>query len=169
MKKGVFNIWLKELCSLVFTQTVQAFLLAIIMSIVLAVYAEAGNDDSVSAAGVIAIVALASISKIELLIKKIFGIESQFGDPSMANGMKSVAGGILAAKAVGKVANNVPKMFGGVKDLSAARKAKARAEYNNARRLKLLNEIGSTPAVITNFNDINTTVTKSNISTQRCI
>ena len=35
-------------------------------------------------------------------------------------------------------------------------------------RLKLLNEIGSTPAVITNFNDINDTVTKSNISTQRC-
>lgn len=33
-------------------------------------------------------------------------------------------------------------------------------------RLKLLNEIGSTPAVINNFNDINSTVTKSNISTQ---
>ena len=35
-------------------------------------------------------------------------------------------------------------------------------------RLKLLNEIGSTPAVITNFNDINSTVTKSNVSTQGC-
>ena len=32
-------------------------------------------------------------------------------------------------------------------------------------RLKLLNEIGSQPTVITNFNDINSTVTKSNLST----
>lgn len=42
------------------------------------------------------------------------------------------------------------------------------SDSNVEVRLKLLNEIGSTPAVITNFNDINTTVTKSNISTQRC-
>lgn len=43
------------------------------------------------------------------------------------------------------------------------------SDSNVEVRLKLLNEIGSTPAVITNFNDINSTVTKSNISTQRCI
>lgn len=41
------------------------------------------------------------------------------------------------------------------------------SDSNVEVRLKLLNEIGSTPAVITNFNDINSTVTKSNISTQR--
>ena len=33
-------------------------------------------------------------------------------------------------------------------------------------RLKLLNEIGSTPAVVTNFNDIKDTVTKCNYGTQ---
>lgn len=43
------------------------------------------------------------------------------------------------------------------------------SDSNVEVRLKLLNEVGSTPAVITNFNDINDTVTKSNISTQRCI
>lgn len=42
------------------------------------------------------------------------------------------------------------------------------SDSNVEVRLKLLNEIGSTPAVITNFNDIKDTVTKSNISTQRC-
>ena len=42
------------------------------------------------------------------------------------------------------------------------------SDSNVEVRLKLLNEIGSTPAVITNFNDIDTTVTKSNVSTQRC-
>lgn len=39
------------------------------------------------------------------------------------------------------------------------------SDSNVEVRLKLLNEIGSTPAVITNFNDINTTVTKSNVGT----
>lgn len=42
------------------------------------------------------------------------------------------------------------------------------SDSNVEVRLKLLNEIGSTPAVITNFNDIKDTVTKSNVSTQRC-
>ena len=43
------------------------------------------------------------------------------------------------------------------------------SDSNVEVRLKLLNEIGSTPAVITNFNDINPTVTKSNVGTQRRI
>ena len=41
------------------------------------------------------------------------------------------------------------------------------SEGNVEVRLKLLNEIGSGPMVITNFDDINSTVTKSNNSTQR--
>ena len=39
------------------------------------------------------------------------------------------------------------------------------SDSNVEVRLKLLNEIGSTPTVITNFNDIKDTVTESNIST----
>ena len=46
---------------------------------------------------------------------------------------------------------------------------KVDSDSNVEVRLKLLNEIGSTPAVITNFNDIKDTVTESNISTQRCL
>ena len=41
------------------------------------------------------------------------------------------------------------------------------SEGNVEVRLKLLNEIGSGPMVITNFDDINSTVTKSNNGTQR--
>ena len=41
------------------------------------------------------------------------------------------------------------------------------SEGNVEVRLKLLNEIGSQPTVITNFEDINSTVTKSNNCTQR--
>ena len=42
------------------------------------------------------------------------------------------------------------------------------SDSNVEVRLKLLNEIGSNPTVITNFNDVNPTVTKSNVSTQGC-
>mgnify|MGYP007112515011 CR=1 FL=1 len=42
------------------------------------------------------------------------------------------------------------------------------SDSNVEVRLKLLNEIGSAPAVITNFNDIKDTVTNSNVSTQGC-
>ncbi len=42
------------------------------------------------------------------------------------------------------------------------------SDSNVEVRLKLLNEIGSTLAIITNFNDINSTVPKSNNCTQRC-
>ena len=42
------------------------------------------------------------------------------------------------------------------------------SDSNVEVRLKLLNEIGSQPTVITNFNEINSTDLKSSISTQRC-
>ncbi len=42
------------------------------------------------------------------------------------------------------------------------------SDSNVEVRLKLLNEIGSQPTVITNFNDINSTVTKSNNRTSGC-
>lgn len=41
------------------------------------------------------------------------------------------------------------------------------SDSNVEVRIKLLSEIGSTPAVITNFNDVKDGVTKSNIGTQR--
>lgn len=43
------------------------------------------------------------------------------------------------------------------------------SDSNVEVRLKLLNEIGSTPTVITNFNDISPTALDSNIGTQGCI
>ena len=42
------------------------------------------------------------------------------------------------------------------------------SDSNVEVRLKLLNEIGSTPTVITNFNDIKDTALESNNCTQRC-
>lgn len=137
MKKDVFMVWLKEFCSLIFTQTVQAFLLAIIMSVVVATATNdtiEEQDIAVSATGIIAIIALSSISKVELLVKKIFGVESQFGDPSMRNGMGALAGSLIAARLAGRALNNVPKMASGLKGLDT-RKARANALAKKNRDL----------------------------------
>ena len=137
MKKDVFMVWLKEFCSLIFTQTVQAFLLAIIMSVVVATATNdtiEEQDVAVSATGIIAIIALSSISKVELLVKKIFGVESQFGDPSMRNGMGALAGSLIAAKLAGRALNNVPKIASGIKGLDT-RKARANALAKKNRDL----------------------------------
>jgi hypothetical protein len=137
MKKDIFMVWLKEFCSLIFTQTVQAFLLAIVMSVVVATASNGSMEEqgtAVSATGIIAIIALASISKVELLVKKIFGVESQFGDPAMKNGMGALAGSLIAAKLAGRALNNVPKMASGLKGLDT-RKARANALAKRNRDL----------------------------------
>ena len=143
MKKDVFSVWLKEFCSLVFTQTVQAFLLAIIMSVVLYMANDGGEQqysgNSVSAVSIIAIIALSSISKIELLVKKIFGVESQFGDPAMKNGVKSFSSGIAAGMATinlaKRPADNLKKFVGGIKDIRSSNMDIARIGKRKSRDL----------------------------------
>lgn len=141
MKKDSFSIWLKEFCSLVFIQTIQAFLLAIIMSVIVSTAEVAGTDpgDSVSAVGIIAIIALTSISKIEGLVKKIFGVDSSIMDPSMRGGLKSLAGTMVAAKLGSKVLNNVGKIGSGINDATlGSKKARDAANKNFARRLNAI-------------------------------
>lgn len=116
MKKGIFGVWFKELATLIFTQTVQAFLLAIIMAIIVQALQSSSGVGSTYGAGLLAIIALTQFNKIEMLIKQIFGVHSQFG-PDLNSGKD----GLLAGLALGKVAlggakkigNNAGKIVGG--------------------------------------------------------
>lgn len=127
MKKGIFNDWFRELATLIFTQTIQAFLLAIVMTIVINAMATSntqGTDENGQttsqtnyAAGLLAIIALSQFGKIELLVKNIFGVTSQYGDPSMQAGKDSLtAGKVLALGAAKKLSDNVKKVGSGVKN-----------------------------------------------------
>lgn len=117
MKKDVLSAWLRELCTIVFTQTLQAFLLAIMMSMVLKALALADlskDSAALEASGLFCIVALLTFSKIELLVKNIFGVVSGQGDPSLANGKRGLtAGSLLAFRSAGRVLDNGKKFFGG--------------------------------------------------------
>lgn len=114
MKKGVLGSWFKEFATIVFTQTVQAFLLAIVLAIIvssLAGVSSDNKDDGVAAAGLLAIVALSSFGKIELLIKNIFGVTSSFGDPgSMQAGRGITAGTVLAMRGAKRLTDNFSKV-----------------------------------------------------------
>lgn len=90
-KGGALNAWLREFCSLVFTQTLQAFIYAIIITLVLISVAppkvEGENEPELktqyraepaisnTAMGLINIFALTSIFKIEDMARRIFGLQ----------------------------------------------------------------------------------------------
>jgi len=117
MGNGVFGKWFKEFATLVFTQAVQAFLLAIVMTIIISCLAEAKDDNGVNASGLLCIIALASFNKIELLIKQIFGIHSQFG-PSMSDGARSMMKTGLAIKGVRQISDNASKIRDGLHNMN---------------------------------------------------
>ena len=78
MKDNIFAHWLRELCSLVFIQSIQAFIFAIVMSLIISIMTpdnvgEIGDEnrsDYIAATGIIAVLAISSISKLEDLVKK---------------------------------------------------------------------------------------------------
>ena len=110
MNKGIFSLWFREFATLVFTQTLQAFLLAIVMSIIVACLSGSQTSDGVDAAGLLAIIALSSFSKVEHLVKNIFGVTSSFGDPAMENGKNALSvGGAMALGGVHRLKDNISK------------------------------------------------------------
>lgn len=130
---GALSVWLKEFIALVFTQTLQAFIYAIIIVVImygLEPRAGISGDDQNAALGLMSTFALLSVFKIEDMAKKIFGI----GDTkaSHKNAMHSIAKTAVAAKLGSKVLNNAGKVFGGVKAIGKAgqdrRKLKTRLQ-----------------------------------------
>lgn len=113
MKGGVFGEWFKEIASLIFTQTIQAFLLAIVMTIILSAMGKAGSGNkSTMAGGLLAIVALSQFGKIEALVKQIFGFKSGAADFNASK--RGVSLGALAALGgAKKVLDNGGKIVGG--------------------------------------------------------
>lgn len=115
MQKGVFTTWVKELCALVFVQTIQAFILAIVLSIMITFIVPTEgkfqNTDDVNALGILCIILLTSLTKMEQITKKIFGLDSGILQNKPPHGLMA---SYMALKAVGRVFNNVPKVVGGI-------------------------------------------------------
>ncbi len=132
-KGGIMNSWLRELCTLIFVQTFQAFLLAIIMSIIVRAIAgtyASSMDGGIEAVGLLAIFALLSLPKLELLVKNIFGLTSGVADTSLARGQRSLtAGGLLATRAASRLLDNPKKVVRGARKMLGS----AAAKYNDKK------------------------------------
>lgn len=114
------------------------------MTVIVATYTSEGtnsglnDNDTISATGVIAIVALTSISKVEALVKKIFGLNSSIADQAMKppHGL----GASLMAMQLGKrVLDNVTKVGHGAAEFIGSGRDRKKAATRYARNLAVLN------------------------------
>lgn len=150
MKKDIFADWLREFCMLVFIQTVQAFVFAIVMSLILSLIGGNFGDeqDALGSTGIIAVLLLASVSKMEDIVKKIFGIKSGFHDSGMKGGLKSLATTMMAANMAKGVLDNGRKAIGGAMGFAGAgleaRKARKIADTRMARDINKFEKAGGT-------------------------
>lgn len=140
MKKGVFEMWVREFCSLVFIQSIQAFIFTIIISMITALNSSGAGESKNLAFGIVAIVGLASISKMEDLVRKIFGIGPNVTDPSMRGGAKSWMTMMAAGKLAKNVLDNPKKMAAGIKGHFTANKEKMDALNARKKAMDKLNK-----------------------------
>lgn len=166
MLNGIFGKWLREFATLVLTQTVQAFLLAIVMTVIISCLGNASSSsEGNQAAGLLAIIALASFGKIELLVKNIFGVTSQFGDPSLSAGARGLTAGTMLAMRGGKrLLDNGTKMVDAQRKISEAKKGLTSlgaptddAVDNNATNSNL----STNKSIDTNMDSANNTLLKA--------
>ena len=127
---GPLSVWIKEFTALVFTQTIQAFIFAIIISIILFGTAtnpvDASADDSNAALGLMSVFALLSVFKVEEMVKKIFGLSDTKASPGTA--MKSIAKTAFAVQLGKRVLDNAGKLTGGIRNINKSRQDLAKAK-----------------------------------------
>lgn len=130
-KGGALSVWFSEFTSLVFTQTIQAFIYAIVISIILYGMkmnnvSDASSHDTNAALGLMSTFALLSVFKVEGFAKQIFGFKENRAAPGSA--MKSLAKTAFALNLGKRVLNNVGKVTGGVRDIAKSRQDNAKAK-----------------------------------------
>jgi len=130
---NVLNSWIKEFLQLVFIQTIQAFIYALVIAFIIELaVANRGSmnqTDKSTSLGIISVIALTAIFKVEDILKKIFGFGSTKADHR--NAIASIAKTGLALKIGSRVLDNGRKLIGGAGQVlgSHAKGVKARKNY----------------------------------------
>ncbi len=124
--------WFKEFATLVFTQSIQAFIYAIIIVIItfgMKPSNTGGMEESTqnAALGFISVIALTSVFKVEEMLRKILGLGTS--QASVKGAMGSIAKTAIAFKLGQRVMNNATKLGSGV-----AQKYKARVDAIKANK-----------------------------------
>lgn len=132
---GPLNAWLKEFCELVFIQTLQAFIFAIIVSFIVNLSTAnilETNDRNLSY-GIICIVAFTSIFKVEEILRKIFGYGPTKADHG--NAVQSIGKSMMAFKMGKNLLDNGKKIVGGASAIAGARNEKKKYINKQMKRM----------------------------------
>lgn len=135
---GPLNVWIKEFCELVFIQTLQAFIFAVVISFVVNLSASnilVDNDRNV-AYGIICIVAFTSIFKVEEIARRIFGYGPTKADHG--NAIQSIGKGMRAIHMGKHLLDNGRKIVGGAGAFIGAHGQKIKAQKRMQSRLNAL-------------------------------
>ena len=110
---GLLSQWIKEFCELVFIQTLQAFIYAIVISFIVTILQNdtgLSKDDHNTAVGIISVVALTAIFKLEDMLRKVFGFGPTKADHG--NAIASLAKWGFAMQMGKSVLDNGKKIIG---------------------------------------------------------
>lgn len=137
---GPLNAWIKEFCELVFIQTLQAFIFAIVISFVVNLSATniADDGDRNAAYGIICIVALTSIFKVEDIARRIFGYGPTKADHG--NAVQSIGKSMMALRMGKNLLDNGKKIVGGAGAWLGAKNQKTKAYKRANARMAALNK-----------------------------
>lgn len=131
------SIWIKEFCELVFIQTLQAFIYAIVIGFICTVLKNTSglsSDDHNTSVGIICVIALTAIFKVEDLARKIFGFGPTKADHG--NAITSLAKTGFALKMAKNVTDNGLKVLGGVGTLARSPLKKLKANQSHDKKLE---------------------------------
>ncbi|MBO5476523.1 MAG: hypothetical protein J6A15_02065 [Clostridia bacterium] len=162
MKNKVFGVWLRELCSLVFVQSIQALLFTIMLTLVVRLYID--KNDSAAAQqsmGVYAILVMTIIPKVELLVKRIFGLGSGVMDDSMMGGKNSLLKTGLAIRGAASLLNNGRKVAGGLVGLGSV------AFGTTSKRTRIAENNAKAAGELSSGNPTSTSASSSSTQTRR--
>lgn len=141
---GPLASWIREFTTLVFVQTVQAFIFAIIIVIIMTAMPDKAStdseDDYYSGVGIMCVFALTSLFKVEEMVRRIFGFGNTKADHKGA--LQSIAKTAFALKLGKRVLDNGKKVVGGVSKIKGAR---ADSKKANKRLQEDMQDLGFSP------------------------
>lgn len=125
---GPLSAWIKEFCELVFIQTIQAFIFALVIAFIVNILEAQSSmeaTDRNSALGIVCIVALTSIFKIEEIARTIFGYGKTKADHG--NAVASIGKTMLAFQMGKNLLDNGKKIIGGAGAVAGAHGERVKA------------------------------------------
>ena len=156
---GPLSAWIKEFCELVFIQTLQAFIFALTMGFIISILSQQvamDQTDRNTSLGIICIVALTSIFKVEEIARRIFGFGPTKADHG--NAVQSIGRSMLALRMGKNLLDNGKKIVGGFGAMAGAHGEKVKAIKRTQRKVAALeadNAGGNTTEDKARLSDVN--------------